>query len=188
AWQIRRIDQELKNDECDPRTVLNSCRGMARSSLEFENAYIAARIRSLAKHQRVVTDPFVGTPPRAANPPQGSPPPTRKRNPAPPPHPMAVNHLGHLMSHFGIWVVALLATQVWAAWRISAVADTYLEGGRPFYFTIVVFLVLALNCTVWFRRRGRLCDAFLVPGAMLFLAALLPLLILHLREILPAMR
>lgn len=101
---------------------------------------------------------------------------------------MAVYHLGHLMNHLGIWVITLLGIQTWAAWSISAVANTYLEGGRPFHFAIAVFVTLAIDSAVWFRRRGRLCDAFFVPGAVLFLMALLPIFTLHVRGILLAMR
>lgn len=92
------------------------------------------------------------------------------------------------MSHLGIWVIALLGAQAWAASSISAFADTHLEGGRPFHFAVTAFVLLALDSAVWFRRRGNLCDAFLVPGAMLFLMALLPSFILHVREILLAIR
>ena len=92
------------------------------------------------------------------------------------------------MSHFGIWVIALLGIQLLAAWRIGAFANTYLEGGRNFHFAVVVFLMLALDSGVWFRRRGNLCQAFLFPGAMLFMAALLPVVILHVRETLLAIR
>jgi len=186
---IRRIEYELKHDECDPRTVFNSCRGLARSSLEFENSYIAARIRSFAKHQRIVTVPLLVTQSNADNPPQNPCQTTMKQKTTPPPpsHPLAVNNLGQLMSHLGLWVIAMLGTQVWAAWRLSAFANTYLEGGRNFHFAVVLSLILALDSAVWFRRRGRLFDAFLFPGAVLFLMALLPIFILHVRGILLAM-
>jgi hypothetical protein len=183
---VRRIEHELKHDECDPRTVINSCRGLARGSLEFENAYIAARIRSFAKHQRKPVNPLLCTQSIAGDPLQISSQTAINPQTPPLPHPMAVIHPGHLMSHLGIWVIALLGTQAWASWRVSGFADTYLEGGRPFYSAIALVLMLALDSAVWFRRRGRLCDDFLVPGAVLFLMALLPIFILHVRDILLA--
>jgi len=184
---IRRIENELRNNEYDPRTVFNSCRGLTKGSLEFEEAYIAARIRSFAKHQRFASDPLLDSRNNPLDAPLNS---CRYiMNPnTTPSHPMAVNHLGHLMSHFGIWVIALLGIQLLAAWRIGAFANTYLEGGRNFHFAVVVFLMLALDSGVWFRRRGNLCQAFLFPGAMLFMAALLPVVILHVRETLLAIR
>jgi hypothetical protein len=185
---IRRIGYELKHGECDPRTVFNFCRGLERGSLEFENAYIAARLRSYARHQRFVTDPLPGSQSDAGdalqNPCRNT---MNRKTPPPPPHPMAVYHLGHLMSHLGIWVIALLGSQAWAAWRVSALANTYLEGGRPLYFAIALFALLATDSAIWFRRRGRLCDAFFVPGAVLLLLSLLTLLTLHVREVLLAM-
>lgn len=103
------------------------------------------------------------------------------------PYPMPVNHLGDLMSHLGIWVIALLGTQLWASWLLSAFAETSPEGGRPFYFAIAVFLILVLDSAAWFRLRGNLCNAFFVPGALLLLMSLPPILTLLVREILLAM-
>jgi hypothetical protein len=103
-------------------------------------------------------------------------------------NPMAVRHLGDLMSHFGIGVAGLLGCQVWAAWRIGGAANEYLEGGRPFHAAWVFFLMMAVNAGVWFTRRGRLSNAFLLPGAVLFLLALLPVIGLHLRDVILAMQ
>lgn len=187
AALIRKIEHELKHDECDPRTIFNHCRGLARGSLEFEDAYISARIRSFAKYQRISTDPLPAMPSDVGDSLQNRSRKIMNQKTSPPPHPMAVYHLGHLMSHLGIWVIALLGAQAWAAWRISGLANTYLEGGRSFYLAIALFLMLALDSAVWFRRRGNLCDAFLVPGGVLFLLALLPIFALHVRDILLAM-
>ncbi len=187
ASMIRRIEHELKHDDCDPRTVFNFCRGLKRGSLEFEDAYISARIQSFAKHQRICTDPLPGARTTTEYPFHNPCLATMNQITPPPPHPMAVNHPGHLMSHLGIWVIGLLTIQVWASWRIGVFANTYLEGGRLFYFAIALVLFLAVNSAVWFRRRGRLFDAFLFPGAVLFLMALLPILILHVRGTLLAM-
>lgn len=187
ANHMRRIEYELKHDECDLRTVFSACRGLKRGTIEFENAYIAARIRSFVKHQRVPADPLPCAQTNADDPPQNPLPNTMKQNTPPLQHPLAVNHPADLMSHLGIWVIALLGSQAWASWRISAFADVYLEGGRFLYFAIGIILMLALDSVVWFRRRGRLFDAFFAPGAMLFLLALLPVFILHVREALLAM-
>lgn len=68
---------------------------------------------------------------------------------APPtPHPMAVNHFGHLMSHFGIFVIGLLGVQAFAAWRVSAFANAHLEGGRYFYLAAALVLLGALDSMV----------------------------------------
>lgn len=185
---IRRIEHEMRNDDCDPRTVFNFCRGLTKGSLEFEEAYIAARIRSFAKHQRIATDPLLATLPDAEGwllKPRHQD--LSRKNPAPP-HPFAVNNLGHLMRHFGIWVMGLLGLQILAAWRIGAFASTYLEGGRIFYFLLAAFLMTALDSMIWFRRRGSLCDAFLVPGFLLCVMALLPVIILYVRETILALR
>ena len=91
------------------------------------------------------------------------------------------------MSHLGIWVITLLGTQAWASWRLSAFTNEHLEGDRLFHSAIALFLFLGLDIAVWVRRRGRLFDAFFVPGAVLFLMALLPIFILHLRTTLLAM-
>jgi hypothetical protein len=186
ASLIRRIGHELQHDECDPRTVMNSCRGLTKGSLEFENAYIAARIRSFAKHQRNPVYALPGMQSNAGDQLHGSCQNAINSNSPPLPHPLAVVSLGHLMSHLGLWVIVLLGTQAWASWRISAVADSILEGGRIFHFAILLVLVLALDSAVWFRRQGKLCDAFLVPGAVLFLMALVPIIVLHVRDILVA--
>ncbi|MEO5917241.1 MAG: hypothetical protein ABIS50_23625 [Luteolibacter sp.] len=185
---MRRIEYELKHDECDARTVFSSCRGLARGTREFEDAYIGARIRSFNKHQRYSIGPLLGKqPPVDAQPMALSPTATGEQWP-PPSHPLAVTHLGDLMSHFGIWVIALLGVQAWAAWRLGAFADVYLVGGRFFYLAVGLFLMLALDSAVWFRRRGNLFDAFMIPGALLFAMALLPIVALHLREVLLAIK
>ena len=101
---------------------------------------------------------------------------------------MAVVHLGDLMNHFGIWVIGLLGLQGWAAWRVGAFANEYLEGGRTFYFSIGLFVMLMSDSWVWFRRQGKLSRAFHVPGLVLFLTALLPTLVLHLREVIMTLK
>jgi hypothetical protein len=107
----------------------------------------------------------------------------RQQQAAQPRNPMAIRHLGDLMSHFGIGVAGLLGCQAWAAWRIGGLANEMLEGGRPLHAAWVFFLMMVLNAGVWFTRRGRLANAFLLPGTVLFLLALLPVIGLHLRDV-----
>lgn len=183
---MRRIESELKEDRCDARTVFSSCRGLERGSREFEDAYIEARIRAVAKNPRYCKRPL--------NDIQGEVGPQQQirwatgkgMNCPPPPHPMAVLHLRHLMSHMGIWVCALLGTQVLAAWRLGAFVNVYLDGGRMFYFTVGIVTILTLDSALWLHLRGNHCKAFLVPGMLLFLMAALPILILHIAKILMA--
>lgn len=71
------------------------------------------------------------------------------------------------MNHFGVLVIGLLAAQVGTAWKISALANDFLEGERLFYFAICVVLTLAIDAGVWLSHRGNLSNAFHVPGAVL---------------------
>lgn len=183
---LRRIENELRHDDCDPRTVLRYCRGLARGSLEFEDAYFAARIRAFAKHQRIATVFYLTTNGYAGDvtPNPGG---DSMNEQFMATHPLAVNHLGHLMSHLGIWVMGLFGIQMWAALRVSAYASANLEGGRPFHFMMMLLVILAINTAFWLRLRGKLCDAFLIPGIVLYLMAALPIFLLHLRGIQSAM-
>lgn len=184
---LRKIEQEIKHNECDPRVVFHSCRGLKRGSLEFEEAYIDARIRSSIKQQRVVRDPHLSS---EFNMKDEFPHFFQHTNDGKDTmacHPMAVNHLGHLMSHFGLWVLILLGLQFLAAWRLSEFADVYLEGGRFFYLAVALIFTLAIDSAIWFRRRGNLCHVFLVPGAILYTMAILPVIIFHVRATILAM-
>jgi hypothetical protein len=181
---MRKIQYELSHGEYDLRTVFNACRGLEKGSREFEEAYIAARIRSSAKHQRNYRDPHLESQLTLDVLSKTHLRPSTTHNLPPPPHPMAVVHLGHLMSHLGIWVMALLGIQVWAAWSMGGFVNVYLEGGRMFHFLLALLLMLALDSAVWFRKRGNLYNVFLIPGTVLFLIALLPILALHLKEVL----
>ena len=111
----------------------------------------------------------------------------RQEKPFTPHNPMVVWTLGHLMNHFGIWVTLLLICQAWASWRIGALAHEHLEGGLPFYIACAFSLMMALDSGVWFKQRGRFYHAFIAPGAILFGLALLPIIGLHLRDVLRAM-
>ena len=184
---MRRIENELKHDICDMRTVFSHCRGLQKGSREFEEAYIAARIRSFVRKQRDAVDTRLFMEPAEESYPLNSRAASMECKALPHENPLTVNRLSDLMSHLGIWVFALLGAQAWSSWRVSELTNTYLEGGRHLHFAIVMLVMLAIDSAVWFRRKGRLCDAFLAPGAVLFLLALLPIFILHVRGILPAM-
>jgi hypothetical protein len=179
ASLMRRIQHELEHDECDVRTIFTYCRGLAKGTREFEQAYSNARIRSFMKNQRIYAEPHLNMEFYANSeshlPCQNA----MGQNVPPPPHPLAVMNLGHLMSHLGIWVVVLLGVQSWAAWRLSALSNVYLEGGRFHFLAIGLFLLLALDSTVWFCSRGKLLDVFLVLGTVLFVIAILPIAFLH---------
>lgn len=188
ASVIRRIEQELRDNEYDSRTVFSSCRGLSRGSRRFEEAYVAARIRSFSKHRRQIIDPLLNRQPCTENPPAELNRYTMMKARPVPSHPLAVIHLGHLMTHFGIWVIGLLGIQALAGWRISGFVNEYLEGGRFFYLAVALFVMLAVDSAIWFRRRGNLSAAFHIPGAVLFITALVPVVVLHLRDVLLALK
>lgn len=188
ASVIRRIEHELREDQCDPRTVFQACRGMTKGSQRFEEAYIAARIRSFAKSRRHHFTPVLAGPAQS-DPAMNEYRPISRYDLLPPPsHPMAVHHLGHLMRHFGIWVIMLLGLQFWSSVKLSAFANIYLEGGRPFYFGVALAIMIAADSWVWFRRQGNLSSAFHLPGVILFLLALLPIFVLHLHQVITQLK
>lgn len=188
ASVIRRIEHELREDQCDPRTVFQACRGMTKGSRRFEEAYIAARIRSFAKSRRHHITPVLAGPAQT-DPAMNEYRPISRYDLLPPPsHPMAVHHLGHLMRHFGIWVIMLLGLQLWSSVKLSAFANEYLEGGRPFYFGVALAIMVAADSWVWFRRQGNLSSAFHLPGVILFLLALLPIFVLHLHQVITQLK
>ncbi len=100
--------------------------------------------------------------------------------PLPSRHSTAVLHGGHLMHHFGIWIVALLTIQLGSAWKVGTIAGQTLGTARYCHSAIWLFLMLAFNLRVWFRYYGRESKAFHVPGICLFLAATLPVFLLQL--------
>ena len=184
ASRLRCIAREVSEKDYDPQTVFRSCRGLTRGTLDFDEAYAAARIRSFAKSQRIATDPYLSAQLCIMNPAPEFPH-TPPRNLLPPePHPLAVFYPGQLMAHFGIWVIALLGVQVWCSWKTAGIADEYLEGGRALYFGIALSIMLVLDTGVWFRHRGNLSQAFHLPGVTLFLFALIPAFVLYLRGVL----
>lgn len=182
---MRRIERELRENELDTKTVFSACRGIPRNSRKFEEAYIAARVRSFSRHRGPSATPLVDTS-------VGSDcrdvveeifPTIMKKTLPPRSHPMAVFQLGDLMNHFGIWIILLLGAQTWSSWRIGAFINEYLEGGRSFYMLVTLTVMISINSWVWFTRRGNLSAAFHVPGIVLFVLTLLPALALHLRDV-----
>lgn len=92
----------------------------------------------------------------------------------------AILHGGHLMDRFGIRIVALLAIQLLSAWMIGSIAGQTLGAGRYFHSAAWLVLLLASNFHIWIRYYGRESRDFHVPGIGLFLAAILPVGLLHL--------
>lgn len=189
ASVIRRIERELKDNECDMKTVFSACRGLSRGTCEFEEAYVSARILSFATRRKNSTNSFLAaqieeeTQPRdflriLRDPGSMAPP-----GSMPPHNPMVVTRLDHLMAHFGIWVVMLLGVQIWSAWWISALAHEFLEGGRMFYLGISLGMMMVINAWVWFTRRGSFSTAFQGPGVVVLLIAVVPALALHIRNV-----
>lgn len=183
ASLLRRVRREVSAKDFDPRIVFTACRGLKMGSPKFEEAYIAERIRLFTKNRRSASDYILCNPLLDKYPPNSTNFRTKSQQP-PPSHPMAVIHLDHLMRHFGIWVIALSGVQILCVWKIGAFVDEYLVGGSIFYFSIGLVLMLALDTWVWFSRRGNLSSAFHVPGILLFLSALLPILMLHILNVL----
>ncbi len=179
---IRRIEHEMTSNQYDSRTVFSACRGLTRGSAKFDEAYIAARISVLSKPRRPATTTLLSEYPAPEIQPQNFHQPAMHKALPPRSHPMAVIHLGDLISHFGIFVIGLLATQLWAAWRIGTFTNEFLGGGRNFHAALGLVVMLAINSWVWFRRRGNLSSAFHAPGGVLFLMAALPAFALYLRE------
>jgi len=95
-------------------------------------------------------------------------------------HSTRILHGGHLMHHFGIWIMALLPVQVLSAWMIGDLAGQTLGAGRYFHSVTWLLLMLASNIRVWMRYYGSESKAFQIPGIGLFLSAILPVLLLHL--------
>ncbi|MBC8001064.1 MAG: hypothetical protein H7X97_00635 [Opitutaceae bacterium] len=93
-------------------------------------------------------------------------------------HSTAVLHGGHLMHHFGNWIVALITCQLGSAWIIGTIAGQTLGSGRYFHTFIWVLLMMTFNLGVWFRYYGRKSQAFHIPGIGLFLAAILPVILI----------
>lgn len=183
---MRRIERELRENELDTKTVFSACRGIPRNSRKFDDAYIAARVRSFARQRGPSAAPLAnaGTFPDCSDVVEEVFPTHMKKTMLPPrSHPMAVFQLGDLMNHFGIWVLLLLGAQTWSSWKIGGFLNVYLEGGSSFYMLVTLTVMISVNSWVWFTRRGNLSSAFHVPGVVLFVMTLLPALALHLRDV-----
>jgi hypothetical protein len=179
ASLIRKIERELRDDMCDPGIVFRACRNLRRGSREFEVAYTNARVRAYVRQpRRANTTP---APPGSTE--------TTPQLPAQRPvehgatpefhHPLAVWTLSDLMGHLGLPVIVLLAAQTWASWKIAGVLNQHLGGGPGLYVAGSLCVMLSANAYVWFRRRGRLFDQFFAPGAVLFMVAVVPGLVIH---------
>lgn len=173
ASLIRKIERELRDNECDPCIVFEACRNLPRGSRGFETAYTNARIRAYVRQpRRPITPPMM----RVANELGSLPSLPWNANEASSTysHPLAVMHLGHLMHHFGLLVITLLAAQAWASWKISAFVDHLYVGGRGFHFSVCLLVMLSVDSYVWLSRRGGLSHRFHAPGIWLFVLAIVP--------------
>jgi hypothetical protein len=177
---MRQIDRELKSNCCDPRIVHNSCRGLQTGTSDFEDAYIAARIAAYSRREDFFNEPqsfeqpvYVTTLPAIHHV-------WNNHHLAPSRYSDGVLHGGHLMEHFGNWVIALLAIQLLSACNIGAFANHTLGSGMVFHSVVWLMLMLSLNFAVWLRYYGKPAREFHRPGAGLFVLAILPGFMLHL--------
>ena len=107
---------------------------------------------------------------------------------APPlPHPMAVSHLGHLMSHIGILVLGLFGAQVLAAWNLADYVTQFLDVSLFLYFGIGLFLMLALDTVAWLRLRGKLIEVFFIPVAVLYVITFVLIVTLYYTQLIQAL-
>jgi hypothetical protein len=186
-WPAAR-DSELslpQIDPCEPCTVVNDSAGMTSATERFEEARITAQIQHESRYSSTYRmdspsfhRPVFVTVMSAFHKLTNSDPPLEFRQST------AVLHGGHLMHHFGIWILALLPIQLLSAWEIGTVAGQTLGTGRYFHSATWLVLMLAFNLRVWFRYYGRESEAFHVPGICLFLSAILPAFLLQLLAVL----
>lgn len=90
-----------------------------------------------------------------------------------------INHGGHLMEHFGGWLIVLLTVQMVAAWNYGVLASRAIAGGVVLDSALVLVATALLNLAFWQRYRGRPARSFCLPGVLLFAVAILPGLILR---------
>ena len=165
---------------CEPCIVTDDSRGMKSRTRHFEEARITAQVQHDSRHSTYRMDStsfhrpvFVTVMPAFYNLTNIDPPVAFRPS-------TAVLHGGHLMHYFGVWIMALLAIQLLSAWEVGAVAGQTLGTGRFFHSATWLVLMLAFNLRIWFRYYGSESEAFRVPGICLFLAAILPALLLQL--------
>lgn len=180
-------DSELslpQSDPCEPRIASDDSGGMTSIADHFEEAHITAQIQHGARHSTYRMDspsfhqPVFVTVMPAFYKLTNSFPPLAFR------HSTAVLHGGHLIHHFGLWIMALLTIQLVSAWEFGTVAGQTLGTGRYFHSATWLVVMLAFNLRVWFRYYGSEPRAFHIPGICLFLSATLPVLLLQLLSIL----
>lgn len=170
---IRQIDRELRMNDCDPTILADDCRGVNRASSLFEEIYITARVHAYTRESASRVDPLPFSPPFFVTVMPASQSDAHR-------HSTAILHGGHLMQHFGIWIVALLTLQLLSAWTIGSLAEQTVGGARYLHSATWLFLMLAFNLRVWFLYYGREAKAFHTPGICLFLTAILPVFLLRL--------
>lgn len=178
---LKRIRQEIDNDDLDMRVVISACRGLRRGTSRFEEAYITGRMDTLSlnrpSHTGIPHLMFVedanGLIPGIASAQAGALPQVAG-------NPFCVFHLGHLINFFGPWLAVLLACQLFTAWVGSAWIDRFFEGGRYFYTAMILLTFLSGNSYVWFRNQGKHFHTFMRPGIFLLAVSLFGCISLHL--------
>ncbi len=156
---------ELRTKEHDPRFLVDPC---VIQRVRHSTGSATYRMDFPSNHQPV----FVTVMPAILD--------IANSKPAAPAiHLTAILHGGHLMERFGFRIVALLAIQLLSAWMVGAVVGEAMGAGRYFHSAAWLFLMLASNVHIWIRYYGREPKDFHVPGIGLFLAAILPVGLLH---------
>jgi len=178
AWDADLSLPEM--DPCEPCTVVDDSGDTPSGCRQFEEAHITAQIQHESRHSTYRMDSpsfhrpvFVTVMPAFYKLTNSFPPLAFRRS-------TAVLHGGHLVHHFGFWIMALLTIQLVSAWEFGTVAGQTLGAGRYFHSATWLVVMLAFNLRVWFRYYGSEPQAFHVPGICLFLSATLPVLLLQL--------
>lgn len=172
---IREIDRELRGGGYDRKILTTACRGLECGSSRFEQAYIAARVQDYSRKADTPTDPLPLNPPILIT----VMPEIQNVSQNPADDSQAILHGGHLMEHFGVWIVCLLTLQALSAWKIGEFAGQTLMGSGALHAAAWLVLLLTFNLRVWVLYYGRESKAFHTPGICLFLLSILPVFLLH---------
>lgn len=171
---MREIDLEVERGDFDPWIAAVACHGLKEGSPPFEAAYIAARVDGFSHRLSRRT----GSEPRSA---------TVCVTTFPTHHRVRessgsrtweeatrVEHGGHLIHHFGVWVVALLTVQLLSGCVYGTIVGHELGGHALVHAVTWLLLMGGADFAIWLRYHGRSPREFHVPGAFLFLFAILP--------------
>lgn len=167
---LRRIKQEIDNDDLDLRVVMTKCRGLVPGTSRFSEAYIAGRMDTLSHSRQYQT----GLPHLMYNcemPTDGH---TNAINlNSSSNNPYVMLKLRHLLSFFGPGLTVLFASQIYASWIGSAWLCQYLEGGRYFYAALMGLMFFSADSAIWIINRGKYYTSFHTPGLKILMISLL---------------